>query len=149
MTGRCTAWCEKCVYRKVIAGAGPYCDYLCMTNERRPCPGGDGCTARVLLDARKPKAFTVQKERRRPKTPEEREAAELARKERKRDRDRERYQKRTEADREKQRERCRGYYERNKEKVNARHREWAKENREYLNAYAREFRRKKKEEGQA
>lgn len=41
-------YCEGCAYRKVFtAGSLPYCDYFLMTNKRRPCPGGDGCTVRI------------------------------------------------------------------------------------------------------
>ena len=46
--GVCSKYCNPCIYRKVFAGSWlPYCDYLCMTGKRRPCPAGDGCTARV------------------------------------------------------------------------------------------------------
>ena len=141
-------YCEKCVYRKTFTSAGPYCDYLCMTNERRPCPPGEGCTVRVVQDAYKPKAFTVVagKRGRKPMTEKEKAAAQLARQEKRREYDRERYRRQTEADREKQRESGRKYYERNKEKMKARHSEWYQANKEKAAAYQRELRRKKKEE---
>lgn len=140
-------YCDKCVYRKTFTSAGPYCDYLCMTNERRPCPPGEGCTVRVLLDERKPKAFTVSKAKlgRPPLTEEEKAAVAEALKERKRKYNRERYKTWTEEDREKDREKCRRYYERNKEKINAKHAEWYQANKERAAAYQRERRRKKRE----
>lgn len=140
-------YCDKCVYRKTFTSAGPYCDYLCMTNERRPCPPGEGCTVRVIQDARKPKAFTVSKAKlgRPPMTEEERAAAELARQEKRREYDRERYRNQTEEDREKGREKSRRYYERNKEKYSARHSAWYQANKERAAAYQRERRRKKRE----
>lgn len=40
--------CDDCFYRGSVTGKGPhYCRYLIMTNEKRPCPPGDGCTVKV------------------------------------------------------------------------------------------------------
>lgn len=140
-------YCEKCVYRKTFTSAGPYCDYICMTGHRRPCPPGEGCTVRVLLDERKPKAFTVVKNNRgrKPLTDDEKTLALLATRERKRNYAREHRKNLTPEQIERNREKCRRYYERNKEKMKAKHKEWSQENQEYLNAYHRERRRKKKE----
>ena len=43
-------FCDDCFYyRKFRSGNERYCNYLGMTGHRRPCPPGDGCTAKVGL----------------------------------------------------------------------------------------------------
>lgn len=40
--------CDNCFYcGRLEGGALPYCKYYFMTNQRRPCPPGDGCTVKV------------------------------------------------------------------------------------------------------
>lgn len=40
--------CSDCFYRGSMGdGSIPYCRYIFMTNQRRPCPPGDGCTVKV------------------------------------------------------------------------------------------------------
>lgn len=36
-----------CYYKKTGSGAYRYCDYFFATNQRRPCPPGEGCTVKV------------------------------------------------------------------------------------------------------
>lgn len=36
-------WCSKCIY---YGRSTRTCDYILMEDQRRPCPAGDGCTAR-------------------------------------------------------------------------------------------------------
>ena len=43
----CTNYCDNCAYKKMMSSNYKYCDYFLMTNERRPCPAGDGCTVKV------------------------------------------------------------------------------------------------------
>lgn len=51
----CTEYCRKCVYRRTFSMWLPYCDYICMVGKPRPCPAGDGCSARVRKGERKKK----------------------------------------------------------------------------------------------
>lgn len=40
--------CADCFYAGYLPSIKMYCcRYYLMTNERRPCPGGDGCTVKV------------------------------------------------------------------------------------------------------
>lgn len=40
--------CDNCFFRGSLEnGKLPYCRYFFMTNQRRPCPPGDGCTVKV------------------------------------------------------------------------------------------------------
>lgn len=44
-------YCKGCYYRIYIPGADCYgCEYLVITEKRRPCPSGEGCTVRRLKD---------------------------------------------------------------------------------------------------
>lgn len=54
----CTSYCDKCAFRKIFHTVYRYCDYLCMTNERRPCPAGDGCTVRVSREVWRKRQLT-------------------------------------------------------------------------------------------
>lgn len=40
-------YCKDCVYR-TYAGAEPICGYILVERHRRPCPPGEGCTAKVV-----------------------------------------------------------------------------------------------------
>ena len=40
-------YCDGCVYRETVNGYGQMCAYILRTGHRRPCPPGDGFTARV------------------------------------------------------------------------------------------------------
>lgn len=39
-------YCDNCYYSRK-AGETRYCAYLFMTNQRRPCDPGEGCTVKV------------------------------------------------------------------------------------------------------
>lgn len=144
----CTANCKGCFFHKTFAAVeAGYCDYICMTGRRRPCPAGDGCAEKVKTDPYKPKAFTVVK-RPREKTPEQKEKEKQLRLEKRREQDRKRYLERTEEDKEKDREKCREYYHSHKAACNARHAEYYRKNRERINAQNRERRRKQREAAQ-
>ena len=42
------SYCDDCFFcGRLDGGSTPYCKYYFMTNQRRPCPGGEGCTAKV------------------------------------------------------------------------------------------------------
>ena len=115
--GVCSKYCNPCIYRKVFAGSWlPYCDYLCMTGKRRPCPAGDGCTARVTRRVYRKRKLT------------EEEKAERA-----------------ERRREQQREAQRRSYQKHREEILSRQKQYQKEHREQLNAYYREYRKRRKE----
>lgn len=44
-------YCKGCYYRIYIPGADCYgCEYLVVTEKRRPCPSGEGCTVRKIKD---------------------------------------------------------------------------------------------------
>ena len=90
----CTKHCDNCIYRKKFSFNTPYCDYLCMTGKRRPCPGGDECTAKV----------TRRVYRKKKRTHEELDA-------------------RAEKERERNRRKSHAYYERHKDEINARAKE--------------------------
>lgn len=47
--------CSDCVYCGWFTGVIPYCDYLCRTNQRRPCPPGEGCTVKVSKEVKRKK----------------------------------------------------------------------------------------------
>lgn len=41
-------YCDDCVYRgTLVNGTLPYCKFFLVTNQRRPCPPGEGCTVKV------------------------------------------------------------------------------------------------------
>lgn len=133
----CDKFCEGCAFCGRINGGNDfgvgyvYCRYLFITGQRRPCPAGEGCTAKKAGRAR-------QKVER---TPEEREAlAELHRQ-----RKRERWANRTEEQKRRQTEYNRAHYQKNKADRDAKHKAYYEANREKLNAYRRERRRKKRE----
>ena len=115
--GVCTKWCDACIYRKSFtSGSIPYCDYLCMTGKKRPCPAGDGCSVRVARRVYRKRNLT------------EEEKAERA-----------------ERRRERNRETKRRNYQKHREEILARQKQYQKEHREQLNAYSREYRKRRKE----
>lgn len=117
----CDEFCSKCIYRSLVHGTMPCCNYLLRTGNIRPCPAGDGCTVRI----------TQMAYRKRQLTPEEIEA----RKERKRAQ---------------LREAQRRYYAKNREKIIESKQKYRQKNlakiREYEKMYSRERRKRKKEE---
>ena len=147
--GGVMAYCDGCFYQKHFTGAGPYCDYLCMVGKRRPCPPGDGCTARKTTKRVSKYGIEFGKGDRTDlsgMTPEEK-AAYIT--ERKRQYERERYAKRcaNKTPEEKERERIahQKYYQRTKAERNAKHKAYYEAHKEELNAKRRERNRKKKE----
>lgn len=41
-------YCDNCVYSGVLTGIPTRCcNYFLVTNQRRPCPPGEGCTVKV------------------------------------------------------------------------------------------------------
>lgn len=115
--GVCTKYCDACIYRKTItSGVIPYCDYICMTLKRRPCPAGDGCTVRTTRRVYRKRQLSDD------------EKAERA-----------------ERRREQQREAKRRSYQKHRDEILARNKQYQKEHREELNAYSREYRKRRKE----
>lgn len=43
-------YCEGCYYRAFFPALGWGCEYLVMTEKRRPCPSGAGCTVKLVKD---------------------------------------------------------------------------------------------------
>lgn len=113
----CDKFCDKCAFRKKFSCGLYYCDYFCMTDRRRPCPAGEGCTVRV-----EQKVYRKQK-----RTPEQKAA--FAQEQRK-----------------KEAERKRVYYELNRERILERNRRYQKERKAQMAEYAR-ARRKRIREG--
>ena len=46
MGGTIDKYCDDCFYLRKGNGFW-YCTYFTQTNQRRPCPAGDGCTVKV------------------------------------------------------------------------------------------------------
>ena len=139
------AYCDGCYYQKHFTGAGPYCDYLCMVGKRRPCPPGEGCTARI--DTRRAHRQGIEfsiygRADLRDMTPEEK-AEYLA--ERKRQYDRARYANKTPEEKERDRIAHQKYYQKTKAERNRKHKAYYEAHKEELNAKRRERNRKKKE----
>lgn len=115
--GVCTKYCDACIYRKnLTSGAITYCDYICMTGNKRPCPAGDGCTVR-----------TTRRVYRKRLLSDEEKAERAVRR------------------REQQREAKRRSYQKHRDEILARNKQYQKEHREELNAYSREYRKRRKE----
>ena len=138
----CSAYCMGCHYRKAFNGGEyqiNYCDYLCMTGKRRPCPAGDNCSVWAEKSSRRGLA----------RTPEEREALTRMHDERRKRLKREwsRENRRTMSPEEAERRNAarREHYRKNKERINEQRRLWAEVNKEKLQAQARERYRRRKE----
>lgn len=65
----CSKYCYGCAFQQAINGGARgasgylYCAYLFMTKKRRPCPAGDGCTAKISpAEWRKSQKFKTQEE---------------------------------------------------------------------------------------
>lgn len=52
-----TAHCIPCIYRRYLGGSEHYCAYYVDTGKKLPCPGGDGCTARLILTGKEREAY--------------------------------------------------------------------------------------------
>jgi hypothetical protein len=52
-----TAHCIPCIYRRYLGGNEYYCAYYLDTGKKLPCPGGDGCTARLILPPAEREAY--------------------------------------------------------------------------------------------
>ena len=134
----CTKYCDKCFFLKNFGGGENglrYCDFLCMTNKRRPCPAGDGCTVFV----------TRREHEKKERTAEERAALTEWHNERKREYKRRKYQGMTLDQKEKRKIYNREQYQKHKEERNAKHREYYEANKERLREYNRERKRKMRE----
>jgi hypothetical protein len=44
--GVCDRFCNGCIYNGYFDGRHTICEYYLVTNERRPCPAGTGCTVK-------------------------------------------------------------------------------------------------------
>ena len=53
----CDSYCRKCIYFMGWGGEYKFCNYYLITDKRRPCDPGTGCTVRALRE-------TPRKERR-------------------------------------------------------------------------------------
>ena len=46
------SFCLDCIYFRGEMEYSRCCHYLLLTDKRRPCPGGEGCTVKVKRDHR-------------------------------------------------------------------------------------------------
>lgn len=139
------AYCDGCFYQKHFNGSGPYCDYLCMVGKRRPCPPGEGCTARI--ETRRVGHTGIEfggRSRTDLSGMTQEEKAEWH-KARKREYYRMRYANRTEADKERERIAKQKYYQKKKAERNEKHKLYYEIHKDELNAKRRERNRKKRE----
>lgn len=44
--------CKGCIY-SLVTNCGTYCQYILITEHRRPCPPGRGCTVKKVQKAQK------------------------------------------------------------------------------------------------
>lgn len=49
----CDKYCTNCVYYVGSNFDGCFCNYILMTDKRRPCDPGTGCTVRVLREKKR------------------------------------------------------------------------------------------------
>lgn len=55
-------YCSDCFYGVYLPSVKEFCcRYYLMTNERRPCPAGDGCTVKVCVKNRRKYAWNRRK----------------------------------------------------------------------------------------
>lgn len=48
------SYCDNCVYSAALSACTQrVCNYLLVTNKRRPCPAGEGCTVKVVRKRRR------------------------------------------------------------------------------------------------
>lgn len=53
MANVCDNYCSSCIYSTLVTGGyNKMCNYLLYTDQRRPCPPGQGCTVRVKSRAK-------------------------------------------------------------------------------------------------
>ena len=43
----CNSYCNGCVYKGIVQGNVPCCNYIFMEDKMRPCPPGEGCTVKT------------------------------------------------------------------------------------------------------
>lgn len=49
-------YCDNCIYSCGFTGLNiKSCDYFLVTNKRRPCPPGKGCTVKVVRKGKRKK----------------------------------------------------------------------------------------------
>ncbi len=66
------SYCNGCIYKGLVNGNAPCCNYIFMEDKRRPCPPGEGCTVKVTnrdaqrrtAEERKRKKLELAKEQR-------------------------------------------------------------------------------------
>ena len=67
----CNSYCNGCVYKGIVQGHVPCCNYIFMEDKRRPCPPGEGCAVKTTnREARRKTA----EERKRKKLEQAKEA---------------------------------------------------------------------------
>lgn len=75
MANVCDSFCNGCVYKGLVQGHVPSCNYIFMEDKQRPCPPGKGCTVKVegnykaTVEERRSRATRYQRERRAANTP--------------------------------------------------------------------------------
>lgn len=53
-------YCDNCVYSSALTAISTRCcNYFLATNQRRPCPAGEGCTVKVSREVKRRKRKRV------------------------------------------------------------------------------------------
>lgn len=60
---RGSAYGNGCVYRGIVQGSLPCCNYIFMEDKRRPCPPGEGCTVKTTNREAQRKGAEERKQR--------------------------------------------------------------------------------------
>lgn len=59
----CNSYCNGCVYKGIVQGHVPCCNYIFMEDKRRPCPPGAGCTVKLTNREAQRKGAEERKQR--------------------------------------------------------------------------------------
>lgn len=61
----CDSFCDGCIYKGVVEGKMPCCNYIFITEKSRGCPPGKGCTEKYTdnLTKEERKAARIQKKK--------------------------------------------------------------------------------------
>lgn len=75
----CNSYCNGCVYKGLVQGHVPCCNYIFMEDKRRPCPPGEGCTVKMTNREAQRKAAGERKRKALERAKEARAKKRLAR----------------------------------------------------------------------
>lgn len=75
----CNSYCNGCIYKGLVQGHVPCCNYIFMEDKRRPCPPGEGCTVKMTNREAQRKAAEERKRKALERAKEARAKKRLAR----------------------------------------------------------------------